>query len=115
MGVLRKMSDQEQFAALKAIYPDAVLVREGGVAAAYLPAASFRAGGVTTTMQLLLFPAFHTGYVTRLFFERKISGKGANWTQHSVVSRTWWAPSFKDVAPTLPWPAMLFAHLRAVE
>jgi hypothetical protein len=65
-------------------------------------------------MDLLLYPSSHSGYVTRLFFAHKIDGRGANWTQHRVADRSWWAPSWKDVTADLAWTAMLCAHLRAV-
>jgi hypothetical protein len=65
-------------------------------------------------MDLLLVPWSHSGYVTRLFFERAITLRGQNWQSHRVVERTWWTPSYNGVAPTLPWREMLCAHLRSV-
>jgi len=65
-------------------------------------------------MDLLLHPSHHSGYDTRLFFERSIEGKGTNWNQHRVADRNWWAPSWKNVKPHLTWTAMLCEHLRAV-
>jgi hypothetical protein len=103
-----------EFANLKGLHADAVLYQEGGKPVVLLPAFSFVAGGKGETMDLLLHPSAHSGYVTRLFFERKIGGRGASWTQHRLLERMWWAPSWKDVQPARPWTSMLCQHLTAV-
>ena len=105
-----------KFAALQAMYPAASLHAEGGKPVVLLPDAKFHAGGKAEQMALLLFPSEHSGYVTRLFFERKLEGAGEsrNWTEHTVLSRKWWAPSWKDVIASQAWTSMLCAHLRAV-
>jgi len=102
--------------ALRAVHPDCMLLKEGGVHVVLLRGFSFCAAGKDMQMDLLLYPAAHSGYVTRLFFEASLEGRGEsrNWTRHRVVDRDWWAPSWQNVTPTLPWPAMLCAHLRAV-
>jgi hypothetical protein len=110
------VSDQsDELAGLKAMHNDAVLLTEGGQPVALLRAFSFTVGGQVQTMDLLLVPFAHSGYVTRLFFARKIEGRGANWKEHRVVERNWWAPSWNHVPVTLRWTQMLLAHLRAVE
>ena len=109
------MSDAtENFARLKAMHDAAVLLKEGGNPLALLPAFTFAVAGRSETMDLLLVPFQHSGYVTRLFFERKVLGRGSNWTSHRVLDSDWWAPSWNNVPATMPWPAMLCAHLRAV-
>ena len=107
-------SAAEEFAHLQAMHAAAVLLKEGGQHAALLPDFAFAAGGESFKMDLLLVPFSHSGYTTRLFFTRKIDGRGANWNQHRVVERNWWAPSWNYVPPTLSWTQMLLAHLRAV-
>ena len=104
----------ENFARLQAMHPAAVLLQEGGKSLALLPGLTFATAGRTETMDLLLVPFQHSGYFTRLFFEHQVPGRGANWTAHRVVDRNWCAPSWNDVPETMPWPAMLCAHLRAV-
>jgi hypothetical protein len=104
----------KEFANLKAMHFEAALLKEGGQRVALLPAFRFTAGDQSIVMDLLLVPFAHSGYVTRLFFERKIEGRAGNWNQHRVVERNWWAPSWNHVPPTLPWTKMLSAHLRAV-
>lgn len=109
------MSDPEaEYRKLKALHDSTAMLKEGGNPVVLLPKFSFRSAGAELVMDLLLVPFQHSGYITRLFFERQVAGKGQNWTQHRIIERQWWAPSWKDVKPTLPWPAMLCAHLRAV-
>ena len=108
------MSDtDEKFAHLKAMHKRAVLLKEGGKPVVLLPAFSFTAVGRCETMDLLLVPFEHSGYTTRLFFERKIDDRGCNWRQHRVVDHNWWTPSWNDVPASSPWPEMLCAHLTA--
>lgn len=109
------MSDAaKEFQNLKAMHPGAVLLKEGGQPVPMLPAFAFTAGDQAYKMDLLLVPFAHSGYVTRLFFERKIEGRGANWNQHRLIERNWWAPSWNHVPASLPWTRMLSAHLRAL-
>lgn len=108
------MSTEAQFAKLQAMSPAARLVREGGQAVVWLPAFSFVAAGKAAVMDLLLIPWAHEGYPTRVFFERAITERGQNWKEHYMVQRKWWAPSWNYVLASLPWTAMLCAHLRAV-
>ena len=103
-----------EFDKLKAMHGDAVLLKEGGVSLALLPKFNFRAAGKDQRMDVLLYPEQQGGYATRLFFERQIAGVGANWTKHRIAEREWWVPSWKDVPASLPWTAILCAHLRAV-
>jgi hypothetical protein len=101
-----------EYQKLKTIHESAVLLKEGGNPVVLLPDFSFRTAGIDVKMSLLLHPSAHSGYVTRLFFERPMDGRGQNWTQHRVIDRQWWAPSWQNVTPSQPWPAMLCAHLR---
>jgi hypothetical protein len=111
------MSDPAaEFAKLKAMHADAVLLKEGGVPLPLLPKFKFRAAGKEQIMDLLLYPAQQGGYATRLFLERKIEGvkDNPNWTSQRILEREWWVISWKDVPATLPWTAILCAHLRAL-
>jgi hypothetical protein len=105
----------KQFAGLKAMHDGAALLSEGGQPVVLLPGFAFTTGVQAQVMDLLLVPFAHSGYVTRLFFARQIAGRGANWKEHRVVERNWWAPSWNNVPATMPWTKMLLAHLRAVE
>lgn len=101
-----------EFQKVKGLHPDAVLLTEGGNPVVFLPKFSFRAAAANVVMDLLLVPFFHTGYATRVFFERQIAERGANWRNYRVTDREWWAPSFNNVPASLPWTAILCAHLR---
>ncbi len=107
-------SEASRLEALKRLHSDCLLLKEGGVGLALLRNFGFRAGDAEQRMDLLLHPAPHSGYTSRLFFERPVSNRGSNWSQHRVADRSWWAPSWQHVSATLPWPSLLAAHLRAV-
>jgi hypothetical protein len=96
------------------MHETAVLLTEGGQPVILLPAFGFTAADHSHRMDLLLVPFAHSGYVTRLFFERVIEGRGSNWTQHRLIERNWWAPSWNHVPASMQWTQMLSAHLRAV-
>jgi hypothetical protein len=104
-----------EFAKLKTLHADAILHQEGGNPVVLLPKLSFLSGGQSHTMDVLLFPSAHSGYDTRLFFERQTTSAKAGWTSCRVLERQWWAVSWKGVKPVLAWTAMLCEHLRAVE
>lgn len=102
-----------EFAELKRLCPQASMSQEGGNPVVLLPQFSFRSGGSTTCMDLLLHPAEHSGYTTRLFFERRLD-RGSNWGQHVVAGSQWWACSWNGVPKEMDWPGMLCALLKAV-
>lgn len=109
------MSDPEaQLAQIQRLHGGALLLREGGKPVVLLPKLAFRVANRIETMDLLLVPWNHSGYVTRLFFERALPDRAQNWTTHRVVERAWWAPSYNNVPAELPWREMLCAHLRSV-
>ncbi len=110
------MDAKVEFAAMQALHADAALHAENSVPIVLLPNFKFRAGGKTITMALLLHPSIHSGYTTRLFFEQKLEGIGQStgWKDHTVLGRSWWAPSWNNVVAEQPWTSMLGAHLRAV-
>lgn len=106
---------ESEFASIKHMCLAAKLLTEGGKPCVLLPELQFQMAGVLGKMTLLLVPSEHSGYQTRLFFEKKIEGRGQNWNQHRVVEKQWWAPSWQGVSADLPWLDILLAHLRSVE
>ena len=104
----------EEFEQIRQIWPGAQLRGEGGHAAVYLPGFAFSSGGQAVTMDLLLYPHAHSGYVTRLF-SRQALARGPNWRSHFVCGETWWAPSWNNVQPNQSWVSILANHLKAVE
>jgi len=109
------MNVEGEFAKIRRISPSATVHYEGGNPLVALKGFGFRAAGQDVSMDLLLHPSAHSGYLTRLFFERPVHERGQNWTQHSVLGRNWWAPSWQGVSAELPWPSMLCEHLRVVQ
>jgi hypothetical protein len=105
---------EDEFEKIRDAWPGAQLRSDGGKPAVYLPAFEFSSGGQAVSMDLLLYPHSHGGYVTRLFFRRAL-GRGPNWGTHFVCGETWWAPSWNHVQPNQPWVSMLANHLKAVE
>lgn len=105
---------------LQGMNADATLHSEGGKPFVHLPNTRFRSTGVARTMNLLLQPWGHdNNYTTRLYFDQKILGTtqnwlDKNWSQHTLLSRNWWTPSWKLVAADQPWTDILMAHLRSV-
>ena len=104
----------DEFDNIRQVWPGAQLRSEGGKPAVYLPAFGFSSGGQAVSMDLLLYPHSHGGYVTRLFFRRALA-RGPNWGSHFVCGETWWAPSWNHVQPNQSWVSMLANHLKAVE
>lgn len=107
------MSHAEEFENITKYWPSAQLRSEGGNPVVYLPGFHFESGGASVTMDLLLYPHSHGGYVTRLFFRKSLT-QGPNWGTHVVCGETWWAPSWKDVHANQSWTSMLANHLKAV-
>lgn len=108
------MDANKEFESVKTLCGVAELHQECGKPVVLLPGFRFKSGGKDLSMDLLLHPSAHTGYVTRLFFREKVAGKGRNWTQHQVLGSNWWAPSWQGVKAEQAWPAILCAHLRGV-
>jgi len=110
---MRDMPNEMQ--ALKELNENALLLQEGGQPVVYLPQTKVRTkSGNTECVDLLLCPAEHAGYQTRLFFDRKVEGVNGNWSQHCIADRGWWALSWQGVSPTLSFREMICAHLRAL-
>lgn len=98
---------------LRRLSPDAKMSWEGDNPVILLPQFPFLSGTRKMRMDLLLCPAGHEGYTSRLFFERQLD-RGNNWKQYGVAGRQWWACSWNGVPEEMNWPGMLCAHLRAV-
>jgi hypothetical protein len=62
----------------------------------------------------LLCPQQHGGYTTRLFLSKPIHEKGANWSVHTILSRTWHTWSWNNVPANQRPVEILAQHLRAL-
>jgi hypothetical protein len=104
----------DKLSALQKFYPTAEALMEGGQLMAHLPGMKIDTPGGTLEINALLCPHEHSGYRTRLFFDRQIgSPRPLNWTSHSLGGKSWWTWSWQDVGAELPWIEMLANHLRA--
>ena len=92
----------------------ATVMPEGGVQFILLPKLRFWSNDSVLEMDVLLCPQAHTGYQTRLFLERPIAGKGANWTTHYILGRSWFTWSWNNVPANLPLIEILANHLGAL-
>ncbi len=93
---------------LKLICPGAAEIPEGNITYVLLPDLQVPNYG---RVDGLLCPQDRDGYPTRLFLAVQIPGKGANWSQHRILDRSWWSCSFKDVWSSMRLAEILAAHL----
>ena len=108
------MLPQEVLAELQAVCPRASLKAEGGQEFIDLPDLKIRSGGAILVRDGLLSLQQHSGYTSRLFVAQPIPNRGANWTTHNVMGRTWHTPSWNHV-PTGRPVEMLLQHLKVYQ
>jgi hypothetical protein len=83
---------------------------EAGFRYIYLP--GLKVG--TETMDALLCPQPKDGYLTRLFLERPVRGKGNNWSSHRILDRTWHTWSWNHVSADQRPAQILVEHLQGL-
>lgn len=98
-------------AELRRVCPDASLKTESGQSFVDLPGLKIQVGKDVVIRDALLSLQAHSGYPSRLFLSQSISGRGQNWSVHSVLGRSWHTPSWGSVAPGRP-VEMLLQHLK---
>ena len=102
---------EEAFTRLRALYQDAKVLSEGGCELVHLSAIKITVGSELQSFAALLCPQSHSGYATRLFLDRPVPGKGANWRSFPLLGKTWWACSIRDITANQPLLSMLLAFL----
>lgn len=102
----------EKLEELKRTYPTAALLSDGGYDLISLPKLTINTGGVDAVYDALLCPRAHSGYMTRLFLDRVVNGRGQNWKSFPILGKTWWACSLQGIAAEQPYLTILLAHLR---
>jgi hypothetical protein len=105
------VSVEESLRALRVLNPDARIMPEGNLGLIFLPAQSIEVASERHTADLLLCPHEHSGYQTRLFFDRPFVQRAANWTHHTLIGRGWHTFSWNGVPADQPWDQILLAHL----
>lgn len=106
--MLRSADEIEE---LKNICPAAQEMSEAGIAFVVLPGLKLPNGA---TADALLCPQTHGGYTTRLFLSSPVSGKGQNWSTHTILSRVWYTWSWNNVSADQRLAEILAQHLRAL-
>lgn len=106
------MNETDQLAELQLMCPGAAFKTEAGQTFVHLPDLNIPVGAGNVTRDALLTLSGHSGYASRLFLSAPVPERGANWTSHTVLGRTWHTPSWRDVHPTHPIE-MLLQHLKA--
>jgi hypothetical protein len=105
------MTEADDLAELRGICPAASYLAEGGCSFVSLPCLQIGVDDRVLTRDALLSLGAHTGYTSRLYLSDPIPDRGANWTIHTVLGRSWHTPSWNQVAPGRPIE-MLQQHLR---
>jgi hypothetical protein len=108
------MCGPEALAELHQLCPAASVKNEAGQAFVDLPGLKIPSGREIIIRDALLSLQSHSGYASRLFLSQAILSRGANWTVHSVLGRTWHTPSWNHVAPGRPIE-MLLQHLKVYQ
>lgn len=108
------MSIQRFVTSLSAACADADVHDEAGVTYYFLSQLKVRVGDELHVMDALLCTTTHSGYTTRLFLERPISGRGSNWTVHQILGRPWHTWSWQGVPADLTPVQILLAHMDAL-
>jgi hypothetical protein len=104
----------EALAELRVLCPAATVKNEAGQVFVDLPDLKIPTGKQIVARDALLTMQPHSGYASRLFLSEPITGRGANWTVHCVLGRTWHTPSWRDVAPGRAIE-MLLQHLKVYQ
>lgn len=84
---------------------------EGGQVYIHLPGLKVPNSG---HQEALLCLNQHAGYTTRLFLAQQVNGKGANWTPHHILGRTWYTWSWNNVPANFRPMEVLAEHLRGL-
>ncbi|WP_043795151.1 hypothetical protein [Rhodanobacter sp. OR87] len=101
----------DQLRALREVNPEARVLSEGGLTYVFLPKQPIQVGEQGRAMDALLCPNKYGGYDTRLFLEHPITERGANWSAHVILGRTWHTFSWNGVSSAQPLMQILLAHL----
>jgi hypothetical protein len=102
----------EELEELQRVCEGAKEMQEGGVTYLFLP--SLKVPNAASALDALLCAQQHGNYTTRLFLSAPIAGRGANWSTHTILSRTWHTWSWNNVPTSQRLTEILAQHLRAL-
>lgn len=109
------MNEPKGFQEFLALYPGARLFPDVLGTYVHVPNITLPSADIRIIREGLLCPFQYAGYTTRLFLDQPILGKGANWTVHQILSRTWHTWSWNNVVADSPLLEILANHLRAFQ
>jgi len=104
----------EHLAELQLASPSAAELMDGGRTYVHLPGLALPAGCAPSQVDALLCLSEHSGYSTRLFLTHPIPARGANWTAHVILGKTWHTWSWNHVPVGLRPMEILAEHLRGL-
>jgi len=109
---------EEQLNALLDLCDEVSVLKDGTSVFVHMKNLRYTCGGTPLTMNALLSPQEHSGYATRLFFERKhdfalADGNPPNWQVQVVLGTTWHTWSWKDVPANQELIGIVAGHLKA--
>ena len=107
-------SDEDALRELRRMCPGANEVSESGYRLIHLPKLRLPQGNQPAEVEALLCLSTHSGYTSRLFLSQAVPNKGANWTAHRLLDKTWYTWSWQNVSPDQRPAQVLADHLRAL-
>ena len=109
------MPPNDQLLAIQSFCAGAQLIDERGGQCVFLPSLGIGIGETEMNLDALFVPFNLLGYgSSRLLYAMQLNaGSGKNWTQHHLIGRSWWAPSYKVQGQNL-WRDEILAHLQGV-
>lgn len=107
------MVDQAAMDELRTLCAGAQEMSDGGISYIHLP--TLKLPCAPGTVEALLCIQQHGGYTTRLFLSQQVQGKGANWSSHQILGRTWYTWSWNNVPAALRPAQILRCHLEALK
>lgn len=93
------------------MYPDAKHFTEGGLDFIHIPKLKLPGGTQPSEVEALLCPQARDGYATRLFLSSPIHSRGANWSTHHILGRSWHSWSWQGVQAEQELSQILLGHL----
>lgn len=96
---------------IRSLCADAQYVSEGSNTFVHIPSLNLGNGKI---VEGLLCLSARDGYTTRLFLSQPVAGKGANWTTHRILDKTWHTWSWNHVLADQRPIEILANHLRAL-
>jgi hypothetical protein len=108
------MVAEEHLEELRAAFGSVSAMVEAGIDFVFLPRLVLPEGCTPREVQALLCLGQHGGYTTRLFLQQAVPARGANWSSHAVVGKTWWTWSWNQVPAGLRPAEILAEHLRGL-